>query len=94
VEFIGDKEVLSCFAVRVAAAEDGVLLVSGEGQRAAVGEAPGWGGGGGVVFKVFDRPAAFEHKGTEALFAKFFCGPSAADAGADDDGVVIIHKKY
>jgi hypothetical protein len=28
------------------------------------------------------------------LFAKFLGGPAAADAGADDNGVVGIHKKY
>jgi hypothetical protein len=26
------------------------------------------------------------------LFAELFCGPAAADAGADDDGIVLVHR--
>jgi hypothetical protein len=89
--FIGYEEMFCGFAVGVAAAEDGVVVEDGVGQAAAVREFPGRFGGGGIVFEMFHVPTAFEEEGFQAFAAEFFGGPAAADAGADDDGVVVIH---
>src|SRR5579859_1812188 len=85
------EEVLGGFAVGVAAGHDGVVVEDFQGELAAVGKVPGIFCGGGIVLEVFHGAAAFEQEGCQALFAEFFCGPAAADAGADDDGVVLGH---
>jgi len=92
VFFILYEEVLRGFAKGVAAGDHGVI-----GEDFFSGIWPRWGRsqgvfcGGGVVFEVFDRAAPFEEERVEAVFAEFFCRPAAADAGADDDRVVLSH---
>ena len=43
---------------------------------------------------MFYGSAALQQEGGKALLAELFCGPAAADAGADDDGVVsvVVHN--
>lgn len=91
VRLIFYEEVLGGFAIGITAIDDGAFGVVFFGHIAAVEEVPGILCCGGVVFEVFDGAAAFEQESGEAVFAELFCGPAAADAGADDDGVVLIH---
>ena len=42
----------------------------------------------GVALDVLHVSAPFEHEDVEALFGEFLGSPPAADAAADDDGVV------
>ncbi len=63
VEFIRDKEVLRRFTISVTAGYDGVVIEDGLWQLATMGETPGRGQGGRVVFQVFDGTTAFEQEG-------------------------------
>lgn len=52
-------------------------------------ELPGFGEGSGVG-AVGNVATAFEEEHFEAFFGELFGGPAAADAGADDDGVIGV----
>ena len=91
VEFIVDKKMLGGFTKGVSAADDRVVGEGSEGFGAAVGKVPGVFCGGGIVLEMFYGSAALQQEGGEALFAELFCGPAAADAGADDDCIVLVH---
>ena len=43
---------------------------------------------------MFDIATPFEKEGFETCLAEFFGGPAAADAGADDNGVVGIDGRH
>lgn len=90
---IGYEEMFGGFAIGVAAAEDGVVVEDVFREAAAMREFPGGFCGRGIVFEMDDGAAAFEQERFEAVFAEFFCGPTAADAGADDDCVVLVHVR-
>src|SRR6185295_13574700 len=45
-----------------------------------------------VIFDVFKIPSAFKHDGLQSFFGELFGGPSAADAGSNDNGIVCILK--
>jgi hypothetical protein len=58
--------------------------------HARMPEIPWMHGCGGVVFHMLDMPAPLKYEGPEPFLAKFLGGPSAADAGADNDRVKMI----
>src|SRR5688572_10656056 len=43
-----------------------------------------------VILLMLDVSPALEHEGAESLLAQLLGGPSATDAGADDDRVVLF----
>src|SRR5688500_5982625 len=45
---------------------------------------------GDVVLLMLDVSPALEHEGAKSLLAQLLGGPSATDAGADDDRVVLF----
>jgi len=93
VLFIFYEEVLGGFAKGIAAGDDGVVCEDIFRHLSAVGKIPGVFCRGGVVFEVLHGAATFEQERREAVFAEFFCSPASADAGADDDGVVLVHME-
>ena len=88
--FVFYKKVGGVFSEAGCGGDQGVFFYEGIRHLFAMREFPGGHGGGGIVFVMDDVAAAFEDEGFEAVVAEFFCGPAAADAGTDDDGVVGI----
>src|SRR5687768_5999623 len=70
---------------RVIALQHGIVIDHLLGTATAVWKLPQLLGRAGVSFYVFNIPAAFEQQNLEAFFSKFFCSPSATDAGTDHD---------
>ena len=68
---------------------NGVMLAVVLRLHISVGQFPGCFAGGRIIRDVIEFFATFQHECFQAFFAQFLGGPTAGNAGTDDNGIVF-----
>src|SRR3569833_2684097 len=85
------KEMPGGFTKCITFGDDRVLLLLKQRYTAAMRKVPWAKHGSRIILKMLYRPAPFQYQRLQTFITKFLGSPSAADAGADHDGVILIH---
>src|SRR5215472_6989002 len=86
---IPHEEVRSGLIATRGARDERILLLILPAAVAAQREFPPGEVHGGIVLDVLDVPPALQHEGLQAFLAQLLGSPAAADAAADNDGVIL-----